>query len=65
MCVCTSQYTYGGYEDKNNALDLLKLELQMVLNHQVGARGRTWMIYKSNKGPQLLIHLTKLEQYIF
>lgn len=53
MCVPMRVYAHhvcaSAYRDHKRALGLLILELQAVVNHDVGAGTRDWVPYKSSK----------------
>lgn len=54
VCVYHTCTWYSGWK---RAWDPLKLELQMVMSHCVGARNWIWVPYRSSKCSELLAHL--------
>jgi hypothetical protein len=47
VCMCT-MYVFGAHGSQKRALEPLKLELWMVVDHCVGAGNQTWVLCKSN-----------------
>ena len=50
VCVCARVYYIPGtHRSQKRVLDTLRLELQIFVSHLVGARNRTWVLWKSRK----------------
>ena len=54
----------GAHGGQEKVMDSLRLELQMVVSHHVAAGNQTWVLYKSNKCSDLLIHLFRAPEEI-
>lgn len=60
VCLCgciDTMYIPGAYRGQKVS-DLLILELQMVVSHNVGAENKSQVLSRSNKRSELLTHLS-------
>lgn len=48
-CLSTQHVLPGALEGQRKDSEPLELELQIVMNHLVGAENLTWILYKSNR----------------